>query len=63
METRREVCEKREIAWEHEVRVFSRNFKFFYVCHVKTYARKNVRVNGFPKLHEKSYDYLLIIFK
>ena len=30
IETREEVCEKREIAWEHkhEMRVFPRNFKF-----------------------------------
>jgi hypothetical protein len=35
IETRVEVWEKREIAWEHEVRVFPRNFEFlpnFHKC-------------------------------
>ena len=49
IETRVEVWEKREIAWEHEhkVRVFPRNFEFlpnFHKCFYKLYrnTEKNV---------------------
>ena len=72
IETRVEVWEKREIAWEHEheVRVFPRNFEFlpnFHKCFYKLYRNTEKcflfpLLNSFLKTIKKINLLILITF-